>query len=152
MTKEVLVGISGLQVELTEEVQDNEPLEVVAPGNYFLKNGKHYILYDEVIEGIPGEIKNKIKIHEDNRLEIIKSGITNAHMVFEEGKKNISYYQTPYGQMLIAVTARSVDVNITESRINVQVDYKLDVNEEPFANCTIGMRIVPKENATIALR
>ena len=39
MTKDVLISISGLQLE----AEDDEPIEVVTSGNYYYKNNKHYI-------------------------------------------------------------------------------------------------------------
>ena len=47
MTKEVLVHITGLHLEAGTDVSENketETIEVVVPGNYYLKNGKKYIL------------------------------------------------------------------------------------------------------------
>ena len=81
MTQDVLLTITGLHdiAELSEE-EDAEVLEVIAPARYYRKNGKHYILYEEVVEGIPGVINNRIKISGEQMLEIMKSGITNAHM------------------------------------------------------------------------
>ena len=87
MTKDVLISISGLQMDVLEEEKEYEAIEVVAPANYFLKNGKHYILFDEVTEGIPGITKNRIKITGEDALEVMKSGVSNVHMVFEKNKK-----------------------------------------------------------------
>ena len=92
MTKNVLVTISGLHyddsVMMVQEENSNEAnsIEVTTPATYYLKNGKHYIVYDEIVEGIPGTIKNRIKIDEGKLLDITKSGITNSHMVFETDK------------------------------------------------------------------
>ena len=51
LTKNVLITISGLHYDesalLPEE--DNEPIEVMAPALYYLKNGKHYIFYEEPV-------------------------------------------------------------------------------------------------------
>ena len=47
MTKDVLISISGLQFA---EGENSEPVEVITSGSYYKKNGKHYILYDEVAE------------------------------------------------------------------------------------------------------
>ncbi len=152
MTKDVFVSISGLQAEFPgDEEEENLPLEVVTPGSYFLKNGKHYVMYDELVEGVPGVIKNKIKINGNDSIEIIKTGITNAHMVFEKNKKYITYYQTPYGQMLIGINTSRMDVQVREEKIDVQVEYELDINHEPFADCTIKMNIVPRDGKTIEL-
>ena len=40
-------------------------------------------------------------------LEVRKKGAVNVHMVFEPGKKNMTYYTTPFGtlQLGIATTA-----------------------------------------------
>ena len=81
MTQDVLLTISGLHDMAfadPEENEENEPIEVITPASYYWKNGKHYILYDEVMEGIPGVVKNKIKITGEDSMEIMKSGITNA--------------------------------------------------------------------------
>lgn len=143
MTKEVLVRISGLQQPEPEEEQlsEDEPLEVVTPASYYLKNGKHYILYEEPVEGMPGVIKNRIKISEKSCVEIIKTGITNSHMIFEPNKKNLTYYQTPYGQMLIGVYTTRMNVQVSENAIEVLVNYELDINHQPYADCEINMNI-----------
>ena len=70
MTKDVLVSISGKHIgivsqsdEVIEAVgTDDDEIEVVTPASYYCRNGKHYIIYDEVMEGMSGSIKNKIKI------------------------------------------------------------------------------------------
>ena len=64
MTKEVLVSISGLQFELDEK--ETEAIEVICPGEYYFRNGKHYIIYEELIEeeGINAVTKCTLKITE----------------------------------------------------------------------------------------
>ena len=84
MTKDVLVKISGLQ--FGEEIEDDEPVEIITTGNYYKKNGKHYILYDEVQEGFDGVTKNVIKLNDDF-MDVTKRGATNVHMMFEKNKK-----------------------------------------------------------------
>ena len=37
--------------------ETDEPIETVTPGEYYFRNGKHYILYEEVQEGI-AEVTN----------------------------------------------------------------------------------------------
>ena len=132
MTKEVLVSISGLQ--FAEEL-DNEPIEIISSGDYYKKNGKHYIIYDEVMEGVADTTKNIIKLGEQC-MDITKRGATNVHMMFEKDKKNVTYYYTPYGSLLIGID--------TEHDINVNVDYALEVNYEHMADCSITMKIKSK--------
>ncbi len=89
-------------------------------------------------------IKNKIKISGTDSLEIMKSGLSNTHMIFEKNKKNLTYYKTLYGQMLVGLNTRNMEIEVSDETIKVRVDYELDVNHEPLANCKIRMNIVSK--------
>lgn len=145
MTKDVLISIKGMHTDAVEQGDlPNEPIEVITPASYFNKNGKHYIIYDEVTEGIPGVTKNKIKIIGNDSLEIMKSGIANTHMVFERGKKHLTYYDTPFGRLMVGINTLDMDVTESEDEIYVQIEYELDVDDELIAECKIKMSIKSK--------
>ena len=139
MTKDVLVTISGLQ--FMED--DNDSVEMITSGSYYKRNGKHYILYDEVQEGFEGVTKNTIKIAQDT-MDITKKGITNVHMMFEKNKKNVTYYYTPFGSLLVGIDAKKVDVTESEDNIDIKVKYNLEMNYEHLAECEITMNIHSK--------
>lgn len=142
MTKDVLLSISGLHFDAAgEESDENEPIEVITPASYYNKNGKHYVLYEEPVEGMSGTVKNTIKITGDHMFEIIKSGLANAHMVFEKDKINMTQYETPYGELLIGIQTKRIDVNEQEDNISIEVSYALDINDEKVADCNIDMNI-----------
>lgn len=149
MTKDVLLSISGLQFAAQGE-EESEPVEVITTGDYYKKNGKHYVLYDEVMEGFEGSTRNIIKITDDY-LDITKKGVSNVHMIFEKNKKNVSYYYTPFGSILIGIDAKSVDINETDENIDIQVKYNLEVNYEHLADCSITMNIKSKEAKDFSL-
>ena len=65
-------------------------------------------------------------------------------MIFEKNKKNLTYYKTLYGQMLVGLNTRNMEIEVSDETIKVLVDYELDVNHEPLANCKIRMNIVSK--------
>ena len=156
MTKDVLVSISGKHIDIMngmaqEYAGEDDGIEVVTPASYYLRNGKHYIIYDEVVEGMAGAICNKIKITGTDVVEIMRSGLSSSHMVFEKNKKNLTYYRTPFGQMLVGVNTRNMEINVGENKINVLVDYELDVNHEPMADCKIKMNIMSKNNGDFSV-
>lgn len=45
MDKEVLIHVRGLQTMDADGEQ--EPLEIVVPGQYYFRNGSHYLRYEE---------------------------------------------------------------------------------------------------------
>ncbi len=141
MTKQVLLTISGLHYDSFPDEDENEPIEVITPATYYLKNGKHYVIYDEMVEGMPGTIQNKIRIAGNNLLEIKKSGLANTKMVFEKDKINMTQYETPYGELMIGIFTRNMLVDVTEKNIDVRVNYELDINSEKVADCDIKMNI-----------
>ena len=121
MTKDVLVSVKGLQ---TDQFQDNTELETLTPGEYYERNGSHYVLYEETDEGAMGTTKNMLKFRE-NHLELIKKGLINVHMIFEQNKKNMANYTTPFGDLLIGIEAEQILIKEEEKRIQIQVDYAL---------------------------
>lgn len=149
MTKDVLLTISGLHYdEYAGREDDNEPIEVITPAAYYLKNDKHYILYEELVEGMPGSIKNKIRISGDTQLEIIKSGLSGTHMVFEKDKIHMTPYETPYGEMMVGVYTKDLTVEELEDQIDIRVSYELDINGDKVADSEIKMRVkAKKENS-----
>lgn len=148
MTKRVLLTISGLQMM---DGEHSEPVEVVTAGDYYYRNGKHYVLYDEVIEGCEGHIQNTVKIGQAS-LEVMKRGLSNVHMVFEKNKKNLACYDTPFGSMMVGIQTSAVDVRETEENIDIQVKYALDINEEYLADCHIRVNIKSRDAGDFSLQ
>ena len=94
MTKDVLVSISGKHIDIMngmaqEYAGEDDGIEVVTPASYYLRNGKHYIIYDEVVEGMAGAKRKKNKITGTDGGEIMRRGFVLHHHVFCEKKKKI---------------------------------------------------------------
>ena len=102
MNKEVLIHVRGLQ--MMEMAGEEEPIEIVVPGDYYFRNGSHYLRYEERFEEFSEPTINYIKISEKG-MEVRKKGLINVHMVFEQGKKNTSYYSTPFGTIQMGIAA-----------------------------------------------
>ena len=136
MTKDVLIKISGIHMMDDE----NSDVEMVVRGDYYQKNGKHYVLYEEVMEGFEGTVKNVIKISPSS-MDIIKKGLANTHMQFEKNKKNLSCYTTPLGDMVVGIQANRIRVKEETDSLMVDVDYSLDINYEHLSDCTIRVDV-----------
>ncbi len=149
MTKEVLLSLQGLQFDAVSA--DGDKIETITPAEYYKRNDSHYVIFEEAMEGFQEKTKNVIKFKE-NSLDLTKKGLVNVHMIFEENKKNMTNYATPYGNILIGLDARSVRLKEKEERIEVDVDYALEVNYEHFADCKIKMDIRAKNGEGFSLQ
>ena len=141
MTKDIFLSLKGLQIENSEQAQE---LETITPADYYLRNGSHYVIYDEVTEGFEENTRNMIKFN-DSCVEVSKKGLVNVHMVFEENKKTMTSYMTPYGNILIGIDTGSIFVEEEEKRIHVEVAYTLEANYQYLADCRIEMNIKPRQ-------
>lgn len=137
MTKDVIVSICGLQ---NGAETDGQPIEMIIPGEYFYKNEKHYILYEEIVEGETKTIKNRIKIG-PGMMELTKRGMISTQMLFEENKKNITHYYTPYGGLEMGIDTKRIEFTESDTDIEIQVDYALEMNQEFIADCDIKIHV-----------
>lgn len=148
MTKDVLITIRGLQ--FVSKGDDADPVEVVSPGEYYFKNGSHYLLFDEVTEGFTESTHNMMKFR-DNHLEVRKKGLVDVNMVYETNKKTLSYYHTPFGVMHMGIATTSFNKKETEDEIQLKVDYALEMNESFVADCTIYINVKSREAGNFRL-
>ena len=148
MTREVLVSVKGLHV--MEEAADDE-IEVISAGKYYYRNGKHYILYDELVEGTKEIIKNCIKL-QNGKMELQKKGPLRTEMVFERDKKNTSWYFTPYGNMMAGIDVKEMKISESDDVIEVNVKYSLEMNYEHIADCSITVKVIAKDSGLFRLK
>lgn len=144
MTKDVLISIKGLQFE----TGNDEPVEMIASGEYYFRNGKHYVLYEEISgeEEGQGEIcKNTLKFSDD-QVELVKKGASNVHMMFQEEEKTLTYYGTPFGQLMISIFTNKIKITHKEEAIEMKLEYDLEINQSYVSDCEITILIMSKDS------
>jgi len=150
VTDNVMIAITGLQFA----GDSDEPVEVIMPAKYYKKGKKHYVLYEEYMtensfgygESVPAgmaetDVTKNTVILSEGIVEIIKSGSTNVHMVFEEGKKNVSSYHTPFGELIISTHTTGIKLSETENELDAKLYYGLDMNYSYISDCEIVIKV-----------
>ena len=148
MNKDVLIHVRGLQLMETDDEQ--EPIEIVVPGQYYFRNGSHYLRYEEMLDDSAQTTVNYIKMSSEG-VEIRKQGQVNVHMVFEQGKKNKTINNTPYGTLQMGIAATVLELKESEDDIQMKVDYALDMNEEHVADCYLTVQAQSKDSDEFVL-
>ena len=147
MTEDVLVGIRGLHTLAGEEAEEDD-IEVIFPGSARFLGDTWYVQYSEPIEGMDGEIRSLIKIR-DHHMEVTKRGLANTHMVFEEGKKTTTWYETPMGSITLGITATDVTVTEDENSLTARAVYALEVNAQYMTDCAIQINVSERSQVSI---
>lgn len=140
MTEEVSLTIKGVQ----SFGEDRDSQETRADARYFKKGESHYLFFEEVQEGLEEPVKTRVKLHK-NGVELVRSGAISTTMIFEEQKKHPTQYHTPYGKMNLAVDTRKINVKETDEEIEIRIEYALEAEEKPLAECFLRMKISQKE-------
>jgi uncharacterized beta-barrel protein YwiB (DUF1934 family) len=142
MNNNVIIRVSGLQ-----KIDDTgENVELLATGKHYIKNGKHYLLYDEFDEESGVTTKNTIKFNETSA-EVMRKGIINGKLIFSRGDNNQSIYSTPYGELLVEILTSHIELREQQDSINLQIDYELYANNNKVSDSKIEIDI--RENEEI---
>ena len=148
MQKEVLIHVRGLQ--MMDAQGDQEPIEIIVPGQYYFRNGSHYLRYEELLDETAEPTINYIKVS-GKGLEVSKKGLVNVHMVFEQGKRNMAFYTTSFGTLEMGISATNLELKESDSRLDMKVNYSLDLNQEHVAACCLDIHAQGKSAAGFVL-
>ena len=146
MEKDVLVRVRG---SFTGP-EDGEDIELIAPGQYFLRNGAQYVIYDEMDEALGEPIKNTIKITPD-KVSLRKRGPVVADMSFESGTEKLATYTTPFGSLVLNILAKNMVIDQTEDELNIKLDYELEIEYEHTSDCVIDIAVKSKSTGMFPL-
>lgn len=146
MTKDVMISIRGLQFL---ENAPGDDIETVQQGEYFYRNGSHFLLFDEYMEGFREPAKTVLRF-KNKELSLTKRGLLNVQMLFDEGKKNLSQYRTPYGMIMIGLDTSRVEIFEKKEELRLEVDYVLEANYQYVADCRIVVEAKERKNARSA--
>ena len=146
MTKDVIVRVRGVQF-IPDTPDEEEPIEIVTPGVYEYADGVHKIVYEETFEGFENEpTVNTVTIADDSII-VQKVGAITVDMVFEPGKMNIAYYETPYGILDMGISTMGLNVRCAEDLFEIRADYSLSMNGEFVADCMIEIIAEPRNTS-----
>lgn len=142
MAKNVMILVKGSQLQLGDE---NETLELVTEGKYSKKGTVYFVSYKESeVTGMEGTTTT-LKV-EDKVVTLIRTGEVNSQMVFEQGEKHMSHYDTNYGSFTIGVFANKVNVEMNDKGGEISVGYNIDIDnvERSASNFFMSIREVNK--------
>ena len=136
MTKDVLVTITGLMTS----PQDDDSIEVTTAGSYYFKNGKHYILFEEIGDDMASIVKNMITIN-GNHVDVTKKGAIDTQMSFEKGCKLNSFYGSAFGQLERGIITEEIEICQDESRLEMNLKYQLEINNAHVSDNKLHMLV-----------
>lgn len=124
MHKDVLIKVSGIQGAMS----DHEMTEMITTGQFYEKNGKSYIVYEDLSLTQDQATATTIKFDE-NQVSILRYGGANTQMIFEKDKGHYAPYETPFGIFDIMLHTSNIAIQKSEGHLALKVDYSIDINK-----------------------
>ncbi|MCL2569181.1 MAG: DUF1934 domain-containing protein [Oscillospiraceae bacterium] len=122
--KDVMISIKGAhRPHLAEE----DSFELITGGTYHNEGAETMFSYMETeMTGMAG---TRTTFHvSPEKVTLTREGTMNAQMIFEQGKKHLFLYETPYGATGMGVDTRRLFADFGVPGGDVEIDYTIDVD------------------------
>ena len=124
MEKDVVISIKGIQ---KYENTDPDVIELVTAGRLTRVGESYTLSYQESeLTGLEGTLTT-IQV-EGEQVTLMRAGEVNSQMVFQEGRRHLSMYNTPYGAMAIGVNTRHLLADLTDQGGDIEIDYAIEID------------------------
>ena len=122
--------------------EEEDMISVVTPGEFYEIEDGFKVEYNETkISGMEGT-KTTMIIKKDS-FDLIREGTTQAKMEFENNKRTVSLYKTPYGVLDVKINTKKLDINIKEDGGTINTMYILEIGDQTAlkTNLTIDIKV-----------
>lgn len=124
MEKEVVISIKGMQ---SYEGALPDVIELVTEGRLARDGAGYTLSYQESeLTGLEGTLTT-IQV-DGEQVTLLRVGEFNSQLVFQEGRRHLSVYNTPYGAMEIGVHTRHLLAELNDQGGDIEVDYSVEVD------------------------
>lgn len=124
MEKDVIISIKGMQ---KYEDSDPDTIELVTEGRLMRDDSGYTLTYQESeLTGLEGTLTT-IQV-EGEQVTLMRVGEVNAQMVFQQGRRHLSMYNTPYGAMAVGVNTRHLLTNLDDQGGDIEIDYAIEID------------------------
>lgn len=145
MIKNVLITVRGTQTVDRE----SETIETTHSGTYRSLPDMDVVLYEEIMlddaGNAGGSTKNIMKI-QDSQFTLVKKGAIQTEMHFAENHTFHGFYQTPLGVFDMTIHTTSLQIQTTEKRTELMIQYALELNGMHVSDCDMKISVESSEN------
>ena len=124
MEKDVIISLKGMQ---KYEHADPDVIELITKGRLAEREGNFTLTYQESeLTGLEGT-RTTIQV-EGEQVTLLREGGVNSQMVFQEGRRHMSMYNTPYGAIEIGINTSHLMTDLHDRGGDIEIDYAIEVD------------------------
>ena len=155
MEKDVVISIKGMQ---KYEGNDPDTVELVTAGRLMKDQAGYTLSYQESeITGLEGT-RTSFTIREGTlttiqvegeQVTLMRMGEFNSQMVFQEGRRHLSMYNTPYGAMSVGVNTRHLLADLSDKGGDIEIDYAIEIDHAIAGRSVFQIKVREADGATL---
>lgn len=143
MEKPVIISIRGVQ---SIEPGEEDVMELVTQGVLRQEEGEISLQYPESeLTGLEGTLTT-FRVADD-RITLRREGTLNSEMVFQEGQKHLSVYETPYGSLMLGVNTHRAKASLGAEGGSLSIRYRLEVDSQPVGENSFEIQVTEPQPA-----
>lgn len=124
MEKDVIISIRGMQ---DYEQTGKDRIELVTQGSLRRDRAGFTLVYAESeLTGLEGTTTT-IQV-EPERVTMLRTGQVNTQMIFQEGRRHLAMYNTPYGAMTVGINTRHLLAQLGDEGGDIEIDYNIELD------------------------
>jgi len=124
MEQNVVISIKGVQ---KYENAQPDAMELVTRGTMARDEAGYRLVYQESeMTGLEGT-STIIRV-EPEQVILTREGEFTTQMVFQEGRRHLSMYNTPYGAMAVGVNTRHLIAELNDQGGDIEIDYSIEID------------------------
>lgn len=119
---------------------NTDNVELTTEGELLVETDSYTLKYNESeLTGMAGTV-TQITVDDNGIVNLIRTGTVNSQLVFEEGKRHLSCYDTEGAAFTIGVFASYVDTVLEDHYGEINITYAMDIDDKPIGENEIRIR------------
>ena len=147
MEKDVVISIKGIQ-----KYEDTDPdvIELVTEGRLTRVGESYTLSYQESeLTGLEGTLTT-IQV-DGEQVTLMRVGEFTSQMVFQEGRRHLSMYNTPYGAMAIGVNTRHLLADLTDQGGDIEIDYAIEIDHALAGRNVFQIKVSENQGGSLTM-
>lgn len=143
MTEERLLKIK----DVSSDGENTETVEVETTCRYYENDDSYTVEFDEIFAE---DMKSHtvLRVKNGSSAHLLRQGSINTELIIEKGIRHNCAYSTPYGELMVGITATDFISekrgNLIRLKMNYTVDFYGEVNQTKEMTVVVGKPVVER--------
>ena len=145
MIRNAIIEIKGTQENDGEE----NVIELNTEGRFGKKDGDYFISYDESELSGLGDVKTVLWVKKNDSVVLTRSGSFESRLEIEKGKRSVSVYRTPQGDMMLGIYGEAIEHELTDTGGKLSLCYTIDSDLTLISRNTVNISVRGEQSCHI---